>query len=216
MSHIVVNSDLTREVWNVCDVVNVCCHMAAVGTRTLALLDLWPCVVDLLSGLLARVAACRSSMVPPRNRPYDPAGDPARHGGVWTPWRNTTVWPWLCHVPRQQLYAIMMKLLMHEEAQQWDAAVSLWAALDNKCSSTPSILTMAEIAMADPGFWEGEAAQMGFHGFHMRDGWQPSQKPMIINYFGGKREGAAQWLDLPMHWAELGNNWIQAAIQKTI
>ena len=45
---------------------------------------------DILEVLLTRLEEYRVTMVPPRNQPSDPAGDPKYHDNCWVPWVNTT------------------------------------------------------------------------------------------------------------------------------
>ncbi|KAK7093150.1 arylsulfatase B-like [Littorina saxatilis] len=42
---------------------------------------------DIVQQLLKRLDQYRSTMVAPNNKPNDPNGDPAKHGGEWRPWK---------------------------------------------------------------------------------------------------------------------------------
>ncbi len=45
---------------------------------------------QIVAMLEARLSKYEATMVKPRNKPEDPAGDPKLWGGVWTPWVNLT------------------------------------------------------------------------------------------------------------------------------
>ena len=44
-----------------------------------------PAIVDTM---LKWLDEYRKTMVPPRNKPFDPSANPALHGGVWDPWMD--------------------------------------------------------------------------------------------------------------------------------
>jgi hypothetical protein len=50
--------------------------------------DLAAALPDVTARLLARLQAINATGVPQAHSPNDPASAPARHGGVWTPWRG--------------------------------------------------------------------------------------------------------------------------------
>ena len=45
-------------------------------------------ISDIFNMLLDRVVAYHKGMVPPRNKPYDPKGNPPHNGRIWGPWRT--------------------------------------------------------------------------------------------------------------------------------
>ena len=43
---------------------------------------------DIVASMLGRLDDYRKTMVPPRNKPFDPRANPNNFGGVWSPWMD--------------------------------------------------------------------------------------------------------------------------------
>lgn len=54
-------------------------------------INLAPTRPDLVAALLAKLQAYNDTNIPQANSPQDPAADPSKFGGFWTPWRGDAV-----------------------------------------------------------------------------------------------------------------------------
>ena len=43
---------------------------------------------DLVNQMLQELEKFKQTMVPPRNKPFDPRANPDNFGGVWSPWMD--------------------------------------------------------------------------------------------------------------------------------